>query len=183
MNNIPAGLESKGVEIYAYDNKIKAIYDGRVIDFVSLPDHIKEVFQDQCFANDKALKAMHAVGITNPEALVNQFVFCNYGGFNNEADIAEDGKLSSEFWDCGKRNHCPFNGAICGAIKGENGIITNREIEVIKLIKQGLLNKEIAAALKISVNTVNNHIQHINQKTGTGNRAEIINWAIKNNLL
>ena len=53
--------------------------------------------------------------------------------------------------------------------------ITEREFEVVKLIKKGLTNKEIAAELCISVNTVNNHIANIFSKTEVGSRIDLLN--------
>ncbi len=53
--------------------------------------------------------------------------------------------------------------------------ITEREFEVIKLIKKGMTNKEIGYELKISVNTVNNHIANIFQKTGVKSRIDLLN--------
>ncbi len=53
--------------------------------------------------------------------------------------------------------------------------ITEREFEVIKLIKRGMTNKEIGYELKISVNTVNNHIANIFQKTGVKSRIDLLN--------
>ncbi len=53
--------------------------------------------------------------------------------------------------------------------------ITEREFEVIKLIKRGLTNKEIASELCISVNTVNNHIANIFSKTDVRSRIDLLN--------
>ena len=53
--------------------------------------------------------------------------------------------------------------------------ITEREFEVVKLIKQGLTNKEIASELGISVNTVNNHIANLFSKTDVGSRIDLLN--------
>lgn len=53
--------------------------------------------------------------------------------------------------------------------------ITEREIGVIKLIKEGLTNKEIAHGLNISVNTVNNHIANIYSKTNVRSRIDLLN--------
>lgn len=51
--------------------------------------------------------------------------------------------------------------------------ITKREREVIALIAQGLSNKEIAARLSISENTVKNHVSNIFAKLGVGDRNQI----------
>ena len=53
--------------------------------------------------------------------------------------------------------------------------ITDREFEIIRLIKTGLTNKEIGANLNISVNTVNNHIANIFSKTGVRCRIDLLN--------
>ena len=53
--------------------------------------------------------------------------------------------------------------------------ITEREVEIIKLIKAGLTNKEIGGKLNISVNTVNNHIANIFSKTGVRCRIDLLN--------
>ncbi len=53
--------------------------------------------------------------------------------------------------------------------------ITDREMEIINLIKKGLTNKAIASELGISVNTVNNHIANIFGKTGVSCRIDLLN--------
>ena len=53
--------------------------------------------------------------------------------------------------------------------------ITEREFSVILLIKEGLTNKEIAANLDISVNTVNNHVANIFAKTKVRSRIDLLN--------
>lgn len=52
--------------------------------------------------------------------------------------------------------------------------LTQRENEIIKLIKDGLSNQEIAETLFISVNTARNHIYNIYKKVGVKNRYELI---------
>ena len=53
--------------------------------------------------------------------------------------------------------------------------ITDREAEIIMLIKQGKTAKEIASELDISVNTVNNHIANIYSKTEVRSRIDLLN--------
>lgn len=52
--------------------------------------------------------------------------------------------------------------------------ITDRELEVIKLVCQGKSNKEIALAMTISVNTVNNHIANIFEKMDISSRMDLM---------
>jgi HD-GYP domain-containing protein (c-di-GMP phosphodiesterase class II) len=49
--------------------------------------------------------------------------------------------------------------------------LTRREVEVLRLLAQGLSNSEIAERLVISRTTAGHHVEHIYAKTGTSNRA------------
>jgi len=60
--------------------------------------------------------------------------------------------------------------------------LTSREIEVLKLIAEGLLNKEIAARLYISEKTVKNHVSNIFKKLNVYDRTQAAIYAIKNNI-
>jgi DNA-binding CsgD family transcriptional regulator len=52
--------------------------------------------------------------------------------------------------------------------------LTNREIEIVLLVKQGLTYKEISDKLFIASKTVENHIQHIYEKTSVKNKVSMI---------
>jgi DNA-binding CsgD family transcriptional regulator len=64
-----------------------------------------------------------------------------------------------------------------------NDNLTKREIEILKLVNQGMLSKEISDILSISLHTVNNHRQNILQKLNANNVVEAINSARKAGLL
>jgi DNA-binding NarL/FixJ family response regulator len=49
--------------------------------------------------------------------------------------------------------------------------LTDREIEVLRLIAKGFTNKEIASELDISTKTAGHHVQHIFEKLGVTTRA------------
>jgi predicted ATPase/DNA-binding CsgD family transcriptional regulator len=55
--------------------------------------------------------------------------------------------------------------------------LTRREQDVAALVAQGMSNSQIAAALVISVRTVETHVQHIMDKFGCGTRAQIAAWS------
>ena len=56
-------------------------------------------------------------------------------------------------------------------------ILSQRENEILQLLAKGLLYKEIADQLSISVSTVRQHIHHIYEKLHVQNRTEAINKA------
>jgi DNA-binding NarL/FixJ family response regulator len=61
--------------------------------------------------------------------------------------------------------------------------LTKREMEVLQLVAVGRSDKEIADQLFISTKTVNTHKMHILDKLGLKNTAELVRYAIKNELI
>ena len=55
--------------------------------------------------------------------------------------------------------------------------ISEREIDVVRLVAEGLSNKEIAARLYLSVRTVESHVRHVLTKTALVNRTQLATWA------
>lgn len=62
-------------------------------------------------------------------------------------------------------------------MKSFNNIVTNKQIDVIKLINKGLSNKQIAYELNISESTVKVHITNILKRMNCFNRVQMINKA------
>ncbi len=60
--------------------------------------------------------------------------------------------------------------------------LTEREVEVLRLVAQGKSNREIAEALVLSERTVINHLSHIFQKTDTDNRAAATAFALRHGI-
>ncbi len=61
--------------------------------------------------------------------------------------------------------------------------LTQREVEVLRLLARGLSNREIAERLVISPKTVGNHAEHIYGKIGCSNRAAAALFAMRHGLL
>lgn len=64
-----------------------------------------------------------------------------------------------------------------------NKILTDREKEILRLIRNGLLSKEIAVRLNIKINTVHRHRQNILEKLSVDNSMEAVNAAIAMKLI
>lgn len=62
-------------------------------------------------------------------------------------------------------------------------ILSDREYEIFMLIAQGKTVSEIAEILSLSVKTVSTHRTHILEKTKLKNNADIVMYAVRNNLL
>jgi len=60
---------------------------------------------------------------------------------------------------------------------------TSRERETIQLLAEGHSNKEVAAALGISVKTAETHRATIMRKLGLHSIGELVRYAIRNNII
>ena len=61
--------------------------------------------------------------------------------------------------------------------------LSEREVEVLRMIALGHTNAEIAQQLYLSVRTVETHRAHIQQKLGLGSRSELVRYALERKLL
>lgn len=60
--------------------------------------------------------------------------------------------------------------------------LTPRETEVLRLLAEGLTDRDIAAALSISERTAGNHVQHAMHKVGVDSRTAAAVFAVRHNL-
>jgi predicted ATPase/DNA-binding CsgD family transcriptional regulator len=64
---------------------------------------------------------------------------------------------------------------------GQHGL-TRKEVEVLRLLREGLTNREIGARLFISPRTAQTHVQHVYAKLGVASRAEAAAYAVQHGL-
>ncbi|MDN5200177.1 response regulator transcription factor [Fulvivirgaceae bacterium BMA10] len=79
-----------------------------------------------------------------------------------------------------------FKNSVRGDRRGGVGFatkISDREMEVLKLIASGKSNREVADELFISIRTVDAHRNHIMKKIDARNTADLVKYAIKNKLI
>ncbi|MFB9906904.1 ATP-binding protein [Allokutzneria oryzae] len=65
----------------------------------------------------------------------------------------------------------------------ESGTLTQRELEVARLVAEGLSNAEIAERLFLSRRTVTTHLQHAYARLGVSSRAALTHYVMENGLL
>src|SRR6185436_13350045 len=83
----------------------------------------------------------------------------------------------------GKQVLDPRLGALGEADSALPAQLTTRELEVLQLIVHGKSNKEIAAVLSLSANTIAVHRANIMQTLGIHNTAELVVYAIRQGLV
>jgi DNA-binding CsgD family transcriptional regulator len=67
-----------------------------------------------------------------------------------------------------------------GAVKaGPGHTLTDREMQVARLVAEGRSNKEVAGQLRLSVRTAENHLLNIMNKLGLDNRAQVAAWVTR----
>jgi NarL family two-component system response regulator LiaR len=76
--------------------------------------------------------------------------------------------------------------ALTALARGETAVehpveeLTEREVEVLHLLAEGMMNKDIAQTLLISVRTVEAHMRNVYGKLGVESRTEAALWAVRN---
>jgi DNA-binding NarL/FixJ family response regulator len=62
-------------------------------------------------------------------------------------------------------------------------VLTPRELDVLKLVAQGLSNSDIARRLVLSEHTVHRHLANILRKLGLSSRAAAAAWGVRTGLM
>jgi len=185
MNNLPAGLINNDIEFFVSDDlKAYQLQNRAVIPFEQFDDDVLVAIYSDMLAHPHKINELGLMGISEPKEMIKQYLICNYGGFDNKADMI-DGKLQpTEYWPCPFRGNCPHEGKLCDNLRTDTGeFLTKREIEVLELIAIGKLDKEIANLLDMSPNTVPTHTKNIRIKTGLSRKADLTRFALTKNLI
>jgi len=106
--------------------------------------------------------------------VVRGFAKCNFGQFDNKADIDEEGNFHFEFVPCPLRGECKDENIICSA--KPRSILSAAEIKVLELISIGKEAEEIADMLFISKHTVDTHRKNMQKKLDIHNVNGLSNY-------
>ena len=89
----------------------------------------------------------------------------------------------SKIWSCQLLTQALRKLVIEHKNQEEQDKLSHRELEILCLVANGLVNEEIAKFLGISAVTVKNHITHIYDKLGINSRAQVVAWAWKSGVV
>ena len=79
-----------------------------------------------------------------------------------------------------------FDEAVALGLAGDShspSSLTSRELEVARLVAEGLSNRQIAAALVLTERTTESHLTHIFNKLGVRSRTQLATWAMERGLI
>ncbi|MFF5288272.1 helix-turn-helix domain-containing protein [Paractinoplanes globisporus] len=101
-----------------------------------------------------------------------------YGGEASSPELAEAVWRRTEGNPYRLSELLAIEGSNVLTIRSDDADLTAREREVLGLLAEGMSNKQIAAALGISVRTVTVHVSNLLRKTGASSRTEAALWAL-----
>ncbi len=131
---------------------------------------MNEVISNMVFFSQRKKKTI--VLITSPSVKINDFnCLCT--------DVTES-QFTKSLLRLMHHGHPNGNNMPVSATKGEKPLLSNREIEVMALIVQGFINKEIADKLNIGLTTVITHRKNIMEKLGIKSVSALTIYAVMN---
>lgn len=106
--------------------------------------------------------------------IVQGFIKCNMGSYDNKVDIDAEGNFHFEFIQCPLAGECPEWRETC--FPKENLSISKAELRVLELIKDGKKVNDISEILCISRFTAENHQNNMLRKLGYHNNAQLVDY-------
>lgn len=179
---LPEFLTGNHLEVYFKEGGLLAVHDGRIKDFFDLPTEVLQRFRDEMENDAEALFLFDQAGIRSYRDQLFLYVKCRFGGYNGTADLNECGSLADEHWDCGAGCKCALRPLFRGKYNAPNGELTEREMQVLKMIAADLPGKQIAAELGVAQGTVDKHKQSIFRKVGVQTSVALTAYCLQENL-
>lgn len=154
---------STGVIIYNGYNKEPQVLKPNDKLVQKLLDKVKTEYPLVYIALEELYPKKRNIDIYHNYLIVNRFISCNFGDFDlKNYDISLEGDFEFEEVNCPLRGGlCPHEGIICKPIPVN---LSTREVEVLALLAQGFIIKDIATILEIAVDTVISHRANIFKK-------------------
>lgn len=180
---LPAGIADKNVEFFAQGEQVFAIMDGQMHPIQTWPDWLHKAIEEDMAKHPEAVEALVDADIVGTAEMVEQYIKCRYSVLDNTPDMINGQLQPSEYTACNLRGSCPYEGRLCELLKAPHGTLTHREIAVLKLIPEGLLDKEIADRLGISPLTVGVYMRNLREKIGANNKASLVKFAVNKKLI
>lgn len=166
-----AGLIDKHTEFFTQAGKLYLAQNGVVSNEQEITNRFSQLLWLAIQANPQVQKGLNILGISNKKEQIFKYFQCNYADADGNADLTACGTLGErEFVRCQKRcGNCMAEGLLCKIPYG----ISTRELQVLKLIGKGLLDKEICDQLNIAQDTLRNHKDSISRKAGCSRKAQL----------
>ena len=172
---IPSGLTDNNIEFFAKDGELYSLQDGTRYRYPELPESHIDFLSNMLMDDTSAQDTMTGIPVANR---IKIYGICRFGGCNFTPDASDEGDCIDmhEYYECGIRGVCPFEGKRCKDIVMPAGVLTSHMLKMMLLVTAGLINKEIADKLSIAKKTVDNTLVTITSRIGGRNRADIVRF-------
>jgi DNA-binding CsgD family transcriptional regulator len=179
---IPAGLVCENGEFFVYGSEIHSLHGSKRHAFLETPEEMIRALDNSITQQDYL--CLKKLGITDQAACRSKWIQCNNARLDSIPDFVRgQDHLRREYVQCSLRGgQCPHEGKLCRTLEQLTNL-TSRELAVLTHVGQGLLNKEIAYTMGITLETVKSHTQNIRIKTGAARKADFVRIAQKLNLI
>jgi DNA-binding CsgD family transcriptional regulator len=168
---IPAGLTDNNLEFFSLNGELYSLSNGIRHQIPECPVEHLQFLQNQLDADPIAQETLTNVP---DDHKLKVYGICRFGACNSTPDGVDNNCIDkTEYFDCGIRGRCEFEGKRCKELVTDAGVLSFRQLQIMILVSRGLLNKEIADQLNISENTVANHLANIHPKIGGRTRVDI----------
>jgi DNA-binding CsgD family transcriptional regulator len=173
-----------GSEFWSISDQVYLIRDGKQIPFEQVETEYLDEVRKDLEADPVAERILQNLFPDDPAMQLKQFLICNYGNMDDQADVSENGDTRREYVNCAKRGSCQYEGKLClNFIPAPYGNLCKREIEVILLTARGFEDKEIAEKLGVKYSTIEGYMKNIRIKTGCPNKPAIVAFASQKNII
>lgn len=153
----------------------------QLLEYHEIDNHVKIRLLDELLADKKAVDGLELMKVPENKSL-EQFGICRYGGLDDKPDF--DGEESNHEWfNCGRRGHCPGEGLVCKSMKAEFGLLSPRLIQYLGFIAQGKSDPEIADEMGVGINTVHNIRERAKISTGLSSKPALAAFAVQKNMI
>lgn len=164
-----------------------------ILDFISLGISIKELEQlSKKYSKTRFLVITEILSKSEFSAILATGISSYLLKECERLEILEaiNASLNGDKFVCGKiaailtaSSEIAVNNSFIKSLACDGIPVTEREIDIIRGIAEGLSNKLIADKLNLSTHTVNTHRKNIMHKLGVNNTAGVVMFAVKNGLL
>lgn len=179
---IPAGILDDSFELFSQSNKQYCMAEGRRHDYPNFPKWILDIIDIDMIKHPTKVDALKSTGLISHIEIRRWYIHCCFGGWDGNPDYINGELVHTEYFDCGQRGNCLYEGKICNSIVHQYSL-TQRQIQVVKLLHEGLQDKEIAEELSICTTTVSVHVKKTIKKLALGNRSDVVRFASDHKIL
>jgi DNA-binding CsgD family transcriptional regulator len=144
------GMVDTNVEFFKSAQGVKVISKGIIKKFNQLSPQVYQILKTSLSKEAHATQILNEWYPNNELQQLEKFTECRLGGLDFTPDIQGNVLQDGEYHDCPFRGKCAGEGIICKALKYNGKIISQQEIELLRLIATNYINEVIAEKLKIS---------------------------------